>query len=157
MPDFRFSLGRLLALRQRAQQDQAVQTARAQTLLTEAEDVRDTMAAHCAAARALMQPPLNTDAQVAALRQASVLRESLQQHLEFSQTAVATRTVELHQQIAHLNARTRDTRVLERLRDRQHEVWQVETARVERTVMDGVAQARFLRTQRSGNDEGPTQ
>ncbi|MBI2406722.1 MAG: flagellar FliJ family protein [Gemmatimonadetes bacterium] len=157
MGAFRFSLDRLLALRQRAQQDAAVQTARAQALLTEAEGSRDDVAAQCDAARARMQPAVDVEAHVAVLRQAAIVRDSLQQHLEVSQVVVATRSREMHQQLAQLHARTRDTRVLERLRDRQHEAWQVEAARIEQVTMDGIAQARFLRRQGEGHSEEATQ
>jgi flagellar export protein FliJ len=157
MADFRFSLERLLTLRERAKQDAAGQTARAQALLNAAEDTRDQMAAQCDAARDRAQAPLDALTQVSALRQASVLRDSLQQHLELSQVAVATCAHDLQVQITQLNARTRDTRVLERLKNRQHEVWQVETARAERLTMDGIAQARFLRTRSPQHDEESTQ
>ena len=157
MADFRFSLERLLQLRQRAKHEAALQTARAQTRLAEAEETRDATAASCDAARARMQPPADVAVQVATLRQASEVRDSLLQHLERSQAAVATRAQELRQRVAQLNTRTRDTRILERLEDRQREVWQVEAVRLEQLTMDDVARARFLRAQGDETDAGSTQ
>ncbi|MCC7195137.1 MAG: flagellar FliJ family protein [Gemmatimonadaceae bacterium] len=145
MSQFRFSLARLLALRQRVKRDAAAQAAQARALLTEAEEARDAVAQECDAARSMMQPALDSQAQVSTLRQASVLRDSLMRHLELSQAAVAAQSDELQRRIARLQACSSASRVLERLEDKRREAWQVEAARSDQAVTDDAAQARFLR------------
>ncbi len=145
MSQFRFPLARLLALRQRVKRDAAAQAAQARALLTEAEEARDAVAQECDAARAMMQPAADSQAQVSTLRQASVLRDSLMRHLELSQAAVAAQSDELQRRIARLQACSSASRVLERLEDKRREAWQVEAARSDQAVTDDAAQARFLR------------
>lgn len=151
---FRFTLDRLLALRERALRDAAVALAGAQSQAKAAHDALDEIARARDAAGA-MGTPHASDTPLAQIRPAAVLHEALARHEEAARVTAAEHDAAAAERLSHVHARTRDARVLERLRDRQFTTWLVADARIDRETMDAIGRSRFLDAKtRASTDPG---
>lgn len=141
---FRFSLQRVLELRRMREQARAVELAEAQLR------VRDALEACQRLADARGSVPVQAATEVG-LRPAGQLQgyagvaELIGEHLRHSLDLAAAAEREAADSLARFEDSMRDRRVLDRLRDRQLNDWQVEERRVDTQEMDEIALARHQR------------
>jgi flagellar export protein FliJ len=143
-PRFKFSLQRLLTMRQKAEREAAIALATAHVAEDAARQTKDALDVRRAEARDAVLPPPGTVKSVAELRQAAFLVEQLDSNLAGARADVAAAERSVQEQQWRLGERVRDRRVLDRLRERQLDSWKVTDARAERDVMDGIARTRFM-------------
>ncbi len=142
-PRFKFSLQRLLVLREKAEKEAAIQLAQAQRAEESARDAKSALDDRRAEARDAVLPQPGTARTVAELRQAALLVEHLDGTLIGAREAISAAERSVQEQVGELGDRVRDRRVLDRLRERQHDDWKVADDRTEREVMDGIARTRI--------------
>jgi flagellar FliJ protein len=142
-PNFRFRLQRLLELRQLAQREAAIALATAKNAEEEARREQIAIAAERAAARELLLPPAGSHSRVSELRQVSVLLERLDASRAQAAYKVSKAENQVHQKQVQLGETVTKRRMLDRLKERQHEDWKQADERAERGVMDEIGRARF--------------
>ena len=141
---FRFSLQRVLELRRMREQARAAELAQAQLR------VRDALEAchRLVAARGSVHAPAATEPGVLPagdLQGYAGVAELIGEHLRHSLDQAAAAEREAADSLARFEDSMRDRRVLDRLRDRQLNDWQVEERRVDMQEMDAIALTRHLR------------
>lgn len=142
-PQFRFRLQRLLDLRALAERQAAIALAAAQSVEDQARRERDALDARREAAREMLMPPAGSHCRVSELRQVSVLLERLDAGSAQAAFKVSKAENQVHQKRLQLGESVTNRRVLDRLKDRQHEDWRVAEERAERAVMDDIGRSRF--------------
>lgn len=136
MKAFRFTLARLLGIRERAERDAAVALAKSRnteaallTQLQHSSTERD-------AARATLLPLPGQTTDVASLSMIAFSLEHLDRRIKALGQRCRIAAEETRSRHATLIDRIRDRRVLERLRDRQFAAWRAENDRRDRETMD---------------------
>lgn len=147
---FNFRLQRVLELRERAEQEKARALSSAQHQQEEAEAARDSLAqAREAAALGLHAQGARPAGE---LRAAELVLAHMDRHVSAATAAAqlaasATETAQLR-----LNDAFRDRRVLDRLKERALEAWQVDAVQADRQQMDAIALSRFGKRTPTTND-----
>lgn len=142
--DFRFSLQRLLGLRKLAELDAGVELATARRAEDEARQERDVLVTQRAEARDALLPAAGTRRVVSAMKTVALLMERIDRQARNAGEAVANAEHDVHERRQHLNDAVKDRRILDRLRERQHEQWHESGLRAEREVMDDFARSAFI-------------
>jgi flagellar protein FliJ len=151
---FQFRLQRVLELREKTEQEAAVRLAEART---EAD------AAHHAAAvlEAIREEGIEaisrghaTPRSAGQLQNASFLIEHLNRQLNEAHGVTEAAEANLHRKLIEFTAAFQERRVLDRLRDRQHEEWKADAVHADRQLMDGIALIRFARRAETANAGG---
>lgn len=142
---FRFSLQRVLDLREKREQEAAVTLASARgraemarEALDELERAREQGMLRVAAVR-------GGGATVGHLRNLGLVIESLEERLEVAHGEVEVAEARVADCVADLVSASRDRRVLDRLRDKQLVGWRAETVQRDRKAMDAIALSRHAR------------
>lgn len=149
----KFNLQRLLDLRERKEQAIAGELARARTVAQQATDTH----------QALVQARRDGEAQIASVTRSAptvgeisalaLVLEQLDGRLVGAEDA-ARHAEDLVKSVREqLTIASQDRQVLERLRERHLEAQRAAASAEDRTLMDAIALARFVR--RDGNDGGP--
>ena len=142
---FRFRLQRVLELREKREQADAVVLAQAEQLAASARAERDELTSMHAGARVRLSAAQRTDATVGHLRHLDYVLSALDQRIEQASTAVtATETVAMEARRA-LEVAARDRRVLDRLKERRQEENHATEAQHDRVVMDEIALRGYAR------------
>lgn len=152
---FKFPLQRVLDLRAKREQEVAAQLAHARAGAEEAQraraslqDVRSQGAARLAAAQAAP----NTIGQ---LQNLAFVLDRLDQRITESEQTVLAAEDGVRRRMDEFSAAFQDRRVLDRLRERHREAWQVEEVRLDREAMDDIALSRFAqRASAAGRADG---
>ena len=142
-PQFKFRLQRLLDLRELAEREAAIALAAARGQEDEARREKDAIAAQRAATRALLLPAAGSQARVSELRQVGILLERLDAGNAQAEYKVSKAANQVRAKQLQLGETVTNRRVLDRLKDRQHESWRIADERAERTVMGDIGRARF--------------
>ena len=148
MKRFSFRLERVLKVRQLQQQQARGQWALARAEQTAVEQRLQEMRAAAGAASTGMTPgsTFSHDGIQALALRASLRAQSVQ-HATADLAAAADLT---SQRVAQLRSAAREVDVLDRLEDRQHEVWQIEARREETKQLDDIAGQRAGTATRTG-------
>lgn len=141
---FKFSLQRLLDLRARKEQEVATRFAHARTGADAAEREAAALEEAREAGRARMTEEARTPDQTAGLlQQMNYVLGQLDVHVVAArQQATAAETAAQLVQ-SELTVAFQDRRVLDRLRERQHDAWKSTESQLDRTAMDEIALSRF--------------
>ena len=142
---FHFRLQRVLELREKKEQAQAVQLAKAEESATAARTVRDELQALHAASRAQITSAHITDPTVGHLHHLGYVMNALDQRLGHASQSVAKAEGVVSDARSSLELAARDRRVLDRLKDKHTETFRAEASHRDRVSMDEVALARFTR------------
>lgn len=142
---FRFSLQRVLELRQMREQARAAELAEAQGRARDALDACQRLAA------ARERVPMATGASAVArpagdLQGYAGVAELIGEHLRHSLARAEAAERDAADSLARFEESLRERRVLDRLRDRQHGEWLVEERRADAQTMDALALTRFVRS-----------
>jgi flagellar FliJ protein len=142
-PDrFSFRMQRLLTLREKAERQAAIDLATAQAAHTRAQSAADAVSHLRTAARNAARTPLGEARAVGTLRQAALLLEQLDGRQAHADALAHAAGEQVQARVTTLGERVRDRRVLDRLRERQHDEWRTDAERRERELMDGLARSR---------------
>jgi flagellar FliJ protein len=143
-PRFKFSLQRVLELREEAESVAAIELASARAVAEEARRVKEVLDARRAETRQALDAPPGRERRIAEVRQIYMLMEHLDTSVARADESVASAERGVADGQARLGETVKDRRVIDRLRERQLEAWRVAGDRVERETMDDIARARFL-------------
>lgn len=148
-PRFNFRLQRLLELRRLREQESARQVAEA---LREAETARAAVA-HLGDVRAASAAELATvhgyARRAGELQRVQLLLGQLDQHIAQADTALQDAEERMAESVAEYNTAARMRQVLDRLKEKQRDVWRVATQQTEQKEIDEIAVIRH-----NGNTPG---
>lgn len=142
---FRFRLQRVLELREKAEQAQALELAKAEETATAARQQRDDLQALRAASRQQLATAHTSDPTVGHLHHLGFVLNALDERLGH-----ASRTLHLAEGVVSsarvsLEAAARDRRVMDRLKAKQEDEHRAQENHRDRVTMDEIALARFTR------------
>lgn len=149
-PRFTFRLQQVLDLRARAEQSAAARVAVAAERAQLARDAHEALAAVRAAGAREIQRAHSHAPTVGQLANLAFVLDRLDSQLDDSMSRVQDAESGVATAQGDLNAAFQARRVIDRLRERQHEEWRVDVAQADRRTMDEIALARF--TPRDGGD-----
>jgi flagellar export protein FliJ len=155
---FKFSLQRLLTLREKAAHQAAIELAVARVAEEEAHDEQQRLGASRAEARDALMPKPGASRTVSELRHIAYLMEQLDARTEVADESVAEAGRAVHAKQASLGERLRDRRMLDRLRERHLADWRTADERRDRELMDGLGRSKHADTSRtptSTDDQTP--
>lgn len=142
---FRFSLQRVLDLRERQQRDAATALAAATDLAEAARRAEaDILTARAELASSVLAPT-RMGAPVGSLRTTAFLLDRLDSQAAVAGAAVDAASATVTDREHALHAAYRDRRALDRLRERHHVAWQQGAVSTDRQQMDEIALSRFAR------------
>lgn len=142
---FRFRLQRVLELREKHEQAQAIALAKAEDVAAAARGERQQLQALHAASRERMSSAQSTGVTVGSLQQLGFVLNAVDQRVAHAaQTVAAAESVASDARSA-LEVAARDRRVLDRLKEKHLEVFRAEESQRDRVAMDEVALGRFTR------------
>jgi flagellar protein FliJ len=151
-PRFKFSLQRVLELREEAENVAAIELASARAVADEARRVKEVLDARRAETRQALEAPPGRERRIAEVRQIYMLMEHLDTKVARADESVASAERGVEDGQARLGETVKDRRVIDRLRERQMDAWRIAGDRVERETMDDIARARFIA---ASNDLNP--
>jgi flagellar export protein FliJ len=138
---FKFSLQRLLTLRQKAERQAAIELAVARVAEEEAQDERRRLGVQRADARDALLPRPGASRSVSELRNVAYLIEQLDTRSEVADASAADAVCAVDEKQNVLGERLRDRRMLDRLRERHLADWRIADERRDRELMDGLGRA----------------
>lgn len=144
---FRFRLQRVLELREKREQAQALRLAQAEESATAARNERDELQALHTASRAQITSAHINDPTVGHLHHLGYVMNALDQRLGHASQSVTKAEGAVSEARSSLELAARDRRVLDRLKDKHTDAFRVEESQRDRVSMDEVALARFTRQQ----------
>jgi flagellar FliJ protein len=143
---FKFRLQRILELRAKREQEIATQLAQAQ------DDAAAARASH-AALEAVRSAEIDklvaahaTERTVGQLQNLSYVLERLDSAVAEASGKVSAADAAVQKVQDELTAAVQERRVLDRLRERQHEAWRAEEVQLDRRLMDSIALSQFHRS-----------
>ena len=142
---FKFRLQRVLELREKREQAQAIQLAKAEESASVARTERDELQAMHAASRAQITSAHIADPTVGQLHHLGYVMGALDQRLGHASQNVTKAEGVVSEARVSLDAAARDRRVLDRLKDKHTGAFRAEESHRDRITMDEVALARFTR------------
>lgn len=148
----RFSLQRILELKERKEQAVAIRLADARTAAERARELEEEIdrLKQDSIERRMGAP--GAGATVGQLQNTSFVIEKLEQQLTEARTAVRQADVQVNAVLAEFSIATRERQVLDRLKEKKREAAMLEAADADRKTMDDIALSRFGR--RSQNNNG---
>lgn len=142
---FRFRLQRVLELREKREQAQAIQLAKAEDSASAARTQRDELQALHTASREQIASAHIADPTVGHLHHLGYVMSALDQRLGHASQIVTKAEGVVSEARVSLEAAARDRRVLDRLKDKHTDAFRAEESHRDRIAMDEVALARFTR------------
>lgn len=142
---FRFRLQRVLELREKREQAQAIRLTKAEESASVARTQRDELQAMHAASRAQITSAHIADPTVGHLHHLGYIMGALDQRLGHASQNVTNAEGVVSEARVSLEAAARDRRVLDRLKDKHTNAFRTEDSHRDRLAMDEVALARFTR------------
>lgn len=142
---FRFRLQRVLELREKREQAQAIQLAKAEETASAARSTRDELQALHAASRAQITSAHRTEPTVGHLNHLGYVLSELDQRLGQASQVVTKAEGVVSEARVSLEEAARDRRVLDRLKEKHTDAFRTEASHRDRVEMDEVALARFTR------------
>ncbi len=154
---FKFSLQRVLDLRARKEQEIATRHAQARSAADAARDSASALEATREAGRLRVSEEAQGPLQSAGLlQQMSFVLSQLDVHVAAAQQHAANAEFGAQRVLGELTAAFKDRRVLDRLKERQHEGFRVAETQLDRSTMDDIALARFNQGGATGEGKTPT-
>lgn len=152
---FRFSLQRLLEIREKREQATATELADARVNARLARDAFERLEeARQQSGRQMIAA--QSASPVGHLQNASYLLERIDQQLQSARDAVRHADVAVADRMNEFTLACQERKVLDRLRERQQTSWQAEAVQADRKTMDAVALSRFGKADHSPADEQDT-
>ena len=142
---FNFRLQRVLELREKREQAQAIELAKAEEVATSARSERDELQALHTASRQQMTNAHGAAPTVGHLHHLGFVLNALDVRLGHASKAVSTAEGIVSTARVSLEAAARDRRVLDRLKDKHLDVHRAEEGHRDRMAMDEIALSRFTR------------
>lgn len=142
---FRFRLQRVLELREKREQAQAIQLAKAEESALVARNERDQLQALRTASRDQISSAHIADPTVGHLHHLGYVMSALDQRLGHASQVVTKAEGIVSEARASLEVAARDRRVLDRLKDKHTETFRAEETQRDRIAMDEIALSRFTR------------
>ena len=142
---FKFRLQRLLELREKREQAQAIQLAKAEESASVARTERDELQTMHAASRAQITSAHIADPTVGHLHHLGYVMGALDQRLGHASQNVSRAEGVVSEARVSLEAAARDRRELDRVKDKHTGAFRTEESHRDRIAMDEVALARFTR------------
>ncbi len=150
---FKFSLQRLLTLREKAERQAAIELAVARVAKEEAQAEQQRLGASRAEARDALMPKPGASRTVSELRHIAYLMEQLDARTEVADESATEAGRAVDEKQASLGERLRDRRMLDRLRERHLADWRIADDRRDRELMDGLGRASHADTSRTPTPE----
>lgn len=150
---FKFRLQRVLELREKREQAQALELAKAEEAATAARQQRDTLQELHTASRQQLSTAHQADPTVGHLHHLGFVLNALDERLGHAAQSVTTAEGVVSTARVSLEVAARDRRVLDRLKDKHEDAHRVVESHRDRVTMDEIALARFTR-QREANQTG---
>lgn len=150
---FRFRLQRVLELREKHEQAQALELAKAEESANAARLQRDELQALHSASRQQLSTAHRADPTVGHLHHLGFVMNALDERLGHASQSLKSAEGVVSTARVSLDAAARDRRVLDRLKDRHEDAHRVVEGHRDRVTMDEIALARFTR-QRDANQSG---
>ena len=144
-PRFRFSLQRILALRERAEHEAALALASAMHAEETAREAQAAAEARRAAGHDAMRPSSRDGAvTVGELRAIAALVQGLDVQANTAGEIAKQATTRVSMQHRGFSDAVRERQTLDRLRSHKEEAWRIEASREDRVIMDEIARARRI-------------
>ena len=141
-PRFRFSLQRILALRERAEHDAALSLSSAMQAEAIAQEANAEAERRRAAGHDAMRPTQGGECNVGELRALAALVQGLDGQATAARDAADQAVLREADERRGLADRVRERQTMERLRAHKEEVWRMQASRDDRAIMDEIARAR---------------
>lgn len=148
----RFSLQRILELRERKEQAVAIRLASARSTAEKARELEEEIQRLRVDGIERRMGTPGSASTVGQLQNTSFVIEQLEQQLTEARTAVRQADGQVNAVLAEFSVATRERQVLDRLKEKKREAAMLEAADADRKTMDAVALTRFGR--RSQNNNG---
>jgi len=142
---FRFRLQRVLELRETTEKQAAVRLATSREEAAAAHEATaslETLRERSARGMSIAHGAASTAGQ---LQNFSYMVEHLNRQIQEAHSVAAAADENVARLLGEFTAAFRDRRMLDRLRDRQHEDWKAEAVQADRQTMDDIALSRFVR------------
>lgn len=143
---FRFRLQRILELREKHEQEKALELAAAEDAAEHARRMRDELAQLQEASRAELLAANDMQPRIGHLQQLGMVVDSLEQRLQRAGEAVVDAEQQALTARSALELAARDRQVLDRLKDKHATEFRNEELHRDRQHMDEIALSRFGRT-----------
>lgn len=153
---FRFSLQRLLEIREKREQATASELADARVNARMARDAFERLEEARRQSGRQMIAAQSSASPVGHLQNASYLLERIDQQLQSARDAMRHADVAVADRMNEFTLACQERKVLDRLRERQETSWQAEAMQADRKTMDAVALSRFGKADHSPIDEKDT-
>jgi flagellar protein FliJ len=147
---FRFRLQRVLELREKAEQAQAIELAKAEETASVARQQRDDLQAMRAASRDQLSSAHSAAPTVGHLHHLGFVLNALDERLGHATQSLQSAEGVVSTARVSLEAAARDRRVMDRLKDKHEDQHRAQESHRDRVTMDEIALARFTR-QRDAN------
>ena len=139
---FKFSLQRLLTLREKAAHHAAIELAVARVAEEEAVNEQQRLGVSRAEARDALLPKPGVSRSVSELRHVAYLMEQLDARTEVADVSATEAERAVDEKQVSLGERLRDRRMLDRLRERHLAEWRIADERRDRELMDGLGRSK---------------
>ncbi|MBC8088921.1 MAG: flagellar export protein FliJ [Phycisphaerae bacterium] len=147
---FRFRLQRVLELREKAEQAQAIELVKAEETASVARKQRDDLQAMRSASRQQLTSAHSSDPTVGHLHHIGFVLNALDERLEHASESLSSAESAASGARSLLEVAARDRRVMDRLKDKHEDEHRAQESHRDRVAMDEIALARFTR-QREAN------
>ena len=145
----KFSLQRVLELKERREQAEAMKLSEARTAAEAARSAEAAIEALRRARGAGEDDAAPASVSIGQMQNASYVRERLDQWLAEARTAVREADARVNACLAEFTVASRERTALDRLKLRKLEAAAVVESEAERKVMDGIALSRYFRSDKS--------
>ncbi len=152
---FRFPLQRVLELRAQKEQAVAAELASARNVASVAQGEADALSEQRATGRDRLREEHGTQQTVGVLQHMTLVLEHLDQRIAEQARVVDAAEAEVSRVRVDLTHATQERRVLDRLRERQHEAFRTEEAQKDLAQMDAIALSRFTQQQQQSQTNHP--
>jgi flagellar protein FliJ len=147
----RFSLQRILELRERKEQAVAVRLSSARSVAERARELEEQIESLKREGIERRMGTPGSASTVGELQNTSYIIEQLEQQLTDARTAVKQADGQVNAVLAEFSVATRERQVLDRLKEKKREAAMLEAADADRKTMDAVALTRFGRRSQTNN------
>lgn len=142
----KFSLQRVLELKERREQATALRLAQARAAAEAAKETEKAIESVRAAGVSQRSVVGSGAVAVGQLQNAAYVIDRLDQKLEEARTALRQADAQVQERLSEFTDATRERQVLDRLKEKKREAALLEQSDLDRKTMDAIALSRFVRT-----------
>jgi flagellar protein FliJ len=150
---FQFRLQRVLELREKREQDTASRLAEARSEAHEAREAEAALEALRSESIERLAGAHSLGTPVGQLQNVSYMLDHLNRQIQEARSVTAAADETVRRLVEEFTAAFKERRVLDRLRDRQHEDWKANELSSDRQAMDAIAISRFARQDTSSTPQ----